>query len=191
MDPVFTLQWPEYLLAHRLQILLPKKDGYSVFVPLSRQEKAVDLAILRKRGGAHKTITIQIKSSRTYSPEPPKRQSTKRFRFYTWFNRFEPPTDADFIILFGMYAPDAGRTKKVSSAWYRDCSLLFSNVEMKVLMKSCLTRSGSLDKMFGFGFDDPNAVYLTRGDQDRQYKDYADHVLEKRIDLIKQSLCDK
>ena len=61
MDPVFTLQWPEFLLANQLQTLLPKKEGYSVFVPVSRQEKAVDLAILRKRGGSHKTITIQIK----------------------------------------------------------------------------------------------------------------------------------
>jgi hypothetical protein len=30
MDPVFTLQWPEFILANRLQKLLPKKEGYSV-----------------------------------------------------------------------------------------------------------------------------------------------------------------
>jgi hypothetical protein len=187
MNPVFTLQWPEFLLAHRLQTLLPKKKGYSVFVPVSRQEKAVDLAILRKQGGAHKTITIQIKSSRTYSPRPPKRRDTKRYRFNTWFNRFEPPDDADFIILFGMYAPDSGRTKKVSAKWYCDCSLLFTKQEMKQLMKSCLTVGGKPDKMFGFGFDDTQAVYLTRGDMKRKQKDYADHVLEKRIKIIRES----
>lgn len=187
MDPVFTLQWPEFLLAHRLQTLLPKKKGYSVFVPVSRQEKAVDLAILRKRGGAHKTITIQIKSSRTYSHRPPKRKATQRYRFYTWFNRFDPPDDADFIILFGMYAPDSGRTKKVSAKWYCDCSLVFTKKEMKRLMKSCLTVGGKPDKMFGFGFDSPKAVYLTRGDKKRKHKDYADHLLEKRVGIIFRS----
>lgn len=191
MDPVFTLQWPEFLLANQLQTLLPKKEGYSVFVPVSRQEKAVDLAILRKRGGSHKTITIQIKSSRTHLPQPPKRQGTKRYRFYTWFNRFDPPDDADFFILFGMYAPDAGRTKRVSAAWYCNCSLLFTKEEMKQLMKSCLTVGGTPDRMFGFGFDSTKAVYLTRGDMKRQHKDYAEYVLEKRISIIQKSLLEK
>jgi len=62
MDPVFTLQWPEFVVAHRLQQQLPKKDGYSLLIPLSRQEKAVDLAILKKLGGAHRTIPTQIKA---------------------------------------------------------------------------------------------------------------------------------
>ena len=115
MDPVFTLQWPEFLLAQRLQRLLPKGDGYSLLVPLSRQEKAIDLAILRKQGGSHKTVTIQVKASRTYSRPEPKKESTKRFRFYTWFNRFPVPDDADFLLLVGLYAPDAGRTKSVSA----------------------------------------------------------------------------
>src|SRR5437870_2211960 len=77
MDPVFTLQWPEFVVAHRLQQLLPKKDGYSVLIPLSRQEKGIDLAILKKLGGAHRTITIQIKASRTYPHPPPKRAGTQ------------------------------------------------------------------------------------------------------------------
>src|ERR1019366_8044870 len=104
MDPVFTLQWPEFVLAHHLQQRLPKKEGYSLFVPLSRQEKGVDLAILKKVSGSHRTLTIQIKASRAYySHTPPKRELTKRFQFYTWFRRFEVPEDADFILLFGMY----------------------------------------------------------------------------------------
>lgn len=46
MDPVFTLQWPEFLLANRLQKFLPKSQGFSVLVPASRQEKGIDLAVL-------------------------------------------------------------------------------------------------------------------------------------------------
>ena len=141
MDPVFTLQWPEFLLANRLQKLLPKSQGFSVLVPASRQEKGIDLAVLWKAtNGGSRVATMQIKASRTYTPEPPKRETTKRFRFYTWFNRFEVPDEADFFLLFGMYAPDPSRTTKVSSDWYKDCTLLFTCKEMKDFMASCLNR---------------------------------------------------
>lgn len=172
MDPVFTLQWPEFVLAHRLQQLLPKKEGYSLLVPLSRQEKGIDLAILKKLSGAHRALTIQIKASRAYLHSPPKRESTKRFQFETWFHRFEVPEDADFIILFGMYAPDTGRTRRVTAKWYQDCTLLFTRQEMKDFMVSCLTVGGQPDQMFGFGFDEPTKVFLTRGDRGRELKDY-------------------
>jgi len=97
LDPVFTLQWPEFLIANRLQKKLPKKEGYSVLIPVSRQEKAIDLAILKKnKKGQSRVVTIQVKSSRTYTPEPPKRKNTKRFLYYTWFNRFEVSQETDF-----------------------------------------------------------------------------------------------
>ena len=68
MDPVFTLQWPEFLLANRLQKLLRKSQGFSVLVPASRQEKGIDLAVLRRtRNGGSRVATIQIKASRTYA----------------------------------------------------------------------------------------------------------------------------
>ena len=70
-------------------------------------------------------------ASRTYSHEPPKRESTQRFRFYTWFNRFSVPDEADFFLLVGMYAPDAARTKPVGPHWYKDCTLLFTLKEMQ------------------------------------------------------------
>lgn len=188
MDPVFTLQWPEFVLAQRLQKALPKKEGYSLMVPLSRQEKGIDLAILKKLGGQHKTVTLQIKASRTYSGTPPKRESTKRFQFYTWFPRFDVPAEADFILLFGMYAPDTGRTKPVGATWYQNCTLLFRRDEMAAFMKSCLTVGGQPDKMFGFGFDEPKQIFLTRGDQKRGLKDYSEYLLDARIGLLKESL---
>ena len=188
MDPVFTLQWPEFVLAHRLQRNLAKVDGYSVLVPLSRQEKGIDLAILKKRGGAHKTLTIQIKASRAYPKSMPKKETTKRFQFYSWFNRFDVPEDADFVLLFCLYAPDAGRTKLVTAKWYQDCTLLFTRDEMKDFMKSCLTVGGRPDKMFGFGFDKPTKVFLTRGDQNRSLRDYSDYLLDARMKLLRDAL---
>ncbi len=189
MDPVFTLQWPEFLLANRIQKFLPKSEGFSVFIPASRQEKGIDLAVIRKttRGKAH-VITIQIKASRTYTPEPPKRDTTQRYRFYTWFNRFEVPEEADFFLLFGMYAPDPAKTTKVGADWYKDCTLLFTFQEMRDFMSSCLTVGGKHDKMFGFGFDDEKKVVQTRGDKNRQFKDFTSYLLANRIALLKEKL---
>jgi len=191
MDPVFTLQWPEFLLANRLQKLFPKSKGYSVLIPTSRQEKGFDLAIIRRRrDGSSRVVTIQVKASRSYSQEPPKRKTTKRWRFHTWFNRFNVPKQADYFLLFGLYAPDAGRTKKVGRHWYKDCTLLFTQQEMKKFMLSCHTRAGSPDGMFGFGFDDERKVVQTRGDRDRGFRDYTPFLLSKRASLLKAALRD-
>lgn len=189
MDPVFTLQWPEFLMANRLQKLLPKSEGFSVLVPTSRQEKGIDLAVIRKRtNNESRVVTIQIKASRTYMPEPPKRETTQHFRFRTWFNRFEVPEEADFFLLFGMYAPDPRKTTKVGPDWYKDCTLLFTLPEMKDFMSSCLTVGGRHDRMFGFGFDDEKKIIQTRGDKDRQYKEFTSYLLGNRIALLKQKL---
>ncbi len=87
-----------------------------------------------------------------------------------------------------MYAPDPSRTTKVSSDWYKDCTLLFTCEEMKEFMDSCLTVGGKHDKMFGFGFDDEKKVVQTRGDKDRQFKDFTAYILSNRIALLKQQL---
>lgn len=189
MDPVFTLQWPEFFLANRLQKLMPKSQGYSVLVPVSRQEKGFDLAIIRKYpNGRSQTATIQIKASRAYDQKPPKRKSTQRQLFGTWFNRFKIPKEADFFLLFGLFPPDPGRIKKVKPLWYKDCTLLFTQKEMKVFMSSCRTRTGKPDPMFGFGFDDERKIIQTRGDQDRRFKDYSTFLLTRRISILKKAL---
>jgi len=188
MDAVFTLQWSEFVVAQKLQSLLPPKDGYSILIPLSRQEKGIDLAVLHQRGNnVSTTTTIQVKASRTYLPPPPKRKNTVRFQFYTWFNRFNVPDRADFVILCGMYAPDTGRTARGSAKkWYKDCSLLFTKKEMRTFMENCKTVKGKPDRMFGFGFDDLSKVILTRGDMKRKNHDYTKHLLERRIAELKK-----
>ncbi len=189
MDPVFTLQWPEFLLANRLQKLFPKAQGYSVLVPTSRQEKGIDLAVIRKQPNAGSRVaTFQIKASRTYSPEAPKRKTTKRFRFYTWFNVFKVPEEADFFLLFGMYAPDSSKTTNVTSGWYKDCTLLFTFAEMNEFMSSCFTVGGTPDGKFGFGFDDERKIVQTRGDKDRASKDFTSFLLQNRLALLKEHL---
>ena len=185
MDPVFTLQWPEYLAAERLQSQFPKKDGYSVYIPLSRQEKGVDIALLYRKGNLRKTITFQVKASRTHLGSPAKRGSAKeRYKFYTWFNRFDPPTDADYFLLVGLFAPDTARTKRVNRNWYSECILMFTYAEMKRLMGNCLTVGGKPDRMFGFKFNDLSSIIYYRGDSKRRGKDYSTCLLSHRIHLI-------
>jgi len=188
MEPVFTLQWPEFVIAQRLQSLLPRKDGYSVLVPLSRQEKGIDLAVLHRAAtGKSTTTTFQVKASRTYLHAPPKRKGIIRFRFNTWFNRFDVPDRADYVILFGMYAPDLGKTTKISATWYKNCSLIFTRDEMRQFMADCKTIGGQPDRMFGFRFNDLSRIVLNRGDMNRSGKDFSDYLLDRRLkELMKK-----
>jgi hypothetical protein len=189
MDPVFTLQWPEFLLANRLQRLFPKGQGYSVMIPTSRQEKGIDLALLKKAGArSTRAITFQVKASRIYASEEPKRPDVRRYKNRTWFGRFDVAREADFFLLVGLYAPDQGRTKRINSSWYKDCTLLFTNKEMQRFLDNCLTVSGNPDRMFGFGFDDPAAVFQCRGDQDRMQRDFSDHLLDRRVEMLREAL---
>lgn len=149
----------------------------------------MDLALVRKEpGGKSRVALVQVKASRTYSPEPPKRSTTRRYRFYTWFNRFAPSPDADFFLLLGMYAPDPARTKPINATWYKHCTLLFTRGEMQDLMLRCLTVGGKPDRMFGFGFDTEAKIVQTRGDKDRQFKDFTPFLLDRRSSLLVRHL---
>lgn len=187
MDPVFTLQWTEYLAAAELARHFKKADDFTVLVPASRQEKGIDLALVKKRpNGASRVALIQVKASRTYAPEPPKRETTIRYQNYTWFNRFEPSPHADFFLLVGLYPPDAGRTKRVGKSWYQTCMLLFTLTEMQTFFDTCLKVDGGPDGKFGFGFDTTKKIVQTRGDQQRKYSEFTHHLLERRLQMLRQ-----
>ena len=187
MDPVFTLQWPEFLLAEQLQATFPKAKNFSVLIPTSRQEKGIDLALVHKRpNAASRVALIQVKASRTYTPKPPKRETTRHYKFHTWFNTFDPSDQADFFLLIGMYAPDFARTKFITKEWYKDITLLFTYSEMKDFLENCKTVRGDKDGKFGFGFNDESKIEQTRGDQRREYRDYTSHLLINRISDIEK-----
>jgi len=63
MESIFTLPYSKYKVAEELQKKLPKKDGYSVLIPISRQQKGFDLMLFNYKTSKH--ITIQIKASRS------------------------------------------------------------------------------------------------------------------------------
>ncbi len=158
-------------------------------IPTSRQEKGIDLALVHKKSNAASRVALfQVKASRTYTPEAPKRLTTRRYRFYTWFNVFEPSDQADFFLLIGMYAPDSARTKPVSEAWYKDITLLFTYDEMKNFLDNCFTVGGNPDSKFGFGFNDESKIEQTRGDRHRNYDDYTKYLFTNRLSLIKRHI---
>ncbi len=184
MEPVFALPYSEYLAANLLSHYFKAKTGYSIFVPASRQEKGIDI-LLTKRGGKFlKCASFQVKSSRTYSPMPPKREKTIRYSYYTWFNTFQVPNEADFFLLVGIYPPEEKRTRKVTHSWWNSVVLMFTQKEMRSFMSQVKTRKGEPDKMFGFGFDSTAKIILTRGDQHRTMKDYSAYLFQDRIEEI-------
>src|SRR5688500_5364067 len=60
MDSVVVLPYSEYVCASALAKHFPAKDGFSVFAPLSRQEKGID-RLLCRAGSERHVATFQIK----------------------------------------------------------------------------------------------------------------------------------
>jgi len=194
MEAMFTLPYAEFCVAQQLNRLLPPKRGYSVFVPTSRQEPGVDLVLARRAGGRTRVATIQVKASRTYNPRPAVKARTdgyvtkRSFRYYTWFNTFPCPPQADFFALIALYPARDTQERRELGGWWVPQILLFTQIEMRRFLTRVRTVSGQTDRMFGFGFDEPRHVYQTRGDRYRRGRDYSTYVLERRLGVLRTFL---
>jgi hypothetical protein len=189
MDAVFTLPYSEFAIAESFIREFKAKDGYSVFVPVSRTEKGIDLVLTRRSGGVTKAVTFQIKSSRTYPGSAPKRKvKHRRYQHYTWLNRFDVPGQADFVVLFGLYAPAERGGHKTNRSWWESHILVFSNKEAATLLASVKTRGGKPDRMFGFGFDSSDEAWLTRGSETGEPVEYSAYLLKRQVGRIRRAL---
>jgi hypothetical protein len=101
-------------------------------------------------------------------PDSSVRATTKRFKYYTWFNRFDVPEEADFFALVGFYPLYLADTSRgASPGRYRDNFLLLTNQEMQSVFDRCRpVREGKVDRYFGVGFDDTEEIIQTRGDRE-------------------------
>jgi len=169
MEPIFTLPYPEHAVIEELSKHFPKKEGYSILVPSSRQQKGFDLVIYKNKK-PRKSLTIQIKSSRTYKGNPHKKRSKyPEKKFYTWFNTFHIDKGySDYYVLFGLYTKSLYNKKldksRKMSKWYSHILLLFNEEEMMEFLKKLTTKKGDKqDSKFSFGFDKEDEVFLTRG----------------------------
>jgi hypothetical protein len=188
METVFSLPYSEFCVASHLHDYFKTKDGFSIYIPMSRQEKGIDLLLIKRLDESTSCVTIQVKSSRTYSPKHNNFTDSKRFAYYTWFNTFEVPKVADYIFLVGLYPPEEGRSSKRAASWWSAVILIFSNSDMNEIISNTLTRTGKRDPMFGFGFNEPTEIIQTRGDMDRKFVDFSNHLFHNQVKNIKERL---
>jgi hypothetical protein len=188
MEPIFSLPYSEFCVAQQLSRLLPSAKGYSLYAPVSRQQPGVDLVIARRRGRRVRVACIQVKSSRTYSRPTATIRTKKPFRYYTWFNNFDCPPEADFFCLVALYPAVDAAQKRELGTWWAPQVLLFSQSEMRRFLRQVRTVGGRRDRMFGCGFDRPDQAFQTRGDSARRFRDFSDHLLPRRLGKLRRFL---
>jgi hypothetical protein len=130
---------------------------------------------------------VQVKASRTYSrPGPSER--TAGYLYFTWFNHFLLPDQADFVALVALYPTDVARQSRAKASWYSPVILLFTHAEMRKFLASVRTRGDLPDRMFGFGFDSETAVFQTRGDAKRRSLPFTDKLIGTKIGALRAFL---
>ena len=188
MDPVFALPYSEYAVVDRFAKQLSKKQGFSIYVPVSRQEKGVDFLVHNSK--KQRSLRFQVKSSRSYVNNDKKSLSKGHLRYTLWFNNFRKrymTGEADYYILFGLY-PDFTVDNKIAAkkSFWSPLILCFRDEEMKALLDSVLTKKERKpDRFFYIAFDSPDQVYGTRGFPSRL--DLTGNLLERQIpNIIKE-----
>ncbi len=180
MEPILTLPYSEWIVAEQLGKALPSRQGYSVYAPLSRQEKGVDLLVTRRGRGASRVAALQVKDSRVFE------QPRGRFRFVIWFKRFPVAEQADFFVLAALYPEVTGRGDGAKSTRWSPLLLLFRRAEMARFLEALRTRSGRKERMFYFGFDSPERVVLTRGAA--RERDFTPPTFARRLSMLRSFL---
>ena len=156
----YSLSFGEDVVASELSTILNgiNKKQYSIYAPLSRQEKGIDLLIRNNNNG--KTASIQVKESRIFK---------NKTRYRIWFKYFEidEKQRADFYALMTMYPYYNGNgLMKMSAVQYEPLILIFTYEEMKEELDNLTrTKNGNKDKYFYHEFSDENDIKLTRGYQ--------------------------
>ena len=178
MQPVFTMQYGEFAVAEYLSSNI--KDS-SVFIPCSAQEKGIDLLLYRYKDNHNMTNTMQVKMSRSYK--------NNKWHYSLWFNRFDVPKNADWIILVGIYAktPENINAKTKETKW-DTVMLAFTNEEMTQFMSEVKQKKDPSkdDRMFGFWYDENGNIYQERGCVSN--RKMSKYLIEKRIAEISSSL---
>lgn len=132
------------------------RKQYSIYAPLSRQEKGIDLLV--RNNSNSKTVTVQVKESRIWI--------NKNGLCGTFFNVFEidEVAKADFYALVTMYPHCEGEKEfKMSAVKYRPLILIFTYEEMKEEFDKVINKNGKKSKMISHTFTSEDDVKLDRG----------------------------
>lgn len=185
MDGIFTLPYSEYRVAETLVKLFPKKEGFALFVPTSRQEKGIDLLLFNRAKG--KTVTIQVKSSRAYQHDSTKSKN----KYGIWLNNFITQCEkgeADFYIIYGLYPVYNEKNINAKECW-KEILLCYSQKEMlATLNRVRLAKTPEeKDRFFGYEFDSDKKVFSGRGFGPER-EDVSRYLLQAKIPAIKKAL---
>jgi hypothetical protein len=189
MEGIFTLPWPEYAVMHKLADTF-KKEDYALFVPASRQQKGIDLLLFNIK--KHKTLSIQVKSSRSYDLDKGKKNQEP---YGIWLNNFLKKIDgggADYYIIYGLY-PQKNSKGVLTGSW-NDLFLCYSKAEMIAFLKRVHQKRDRKkpDSFFGYEFNDSGTVVTARGilttTGDVAHEDASANLLEKKTAEMKKRL---
>lgn len=178
MQPIFTVQYGEYAVANYLKEHI---KGSSIFLPLSSQEKGIDLIISKFNGKETKIQTIQVKTSRTYFPK----RSDTNICGYFWFNSFSIPENADWIIFVGIVPITFGKKLESTNIKWEAKMICMSRHEALNFMSNLVTKKGLPDSKFSFCFDINDDVFLSRGGP---WTCYSKFKISQRLKEISQKL---
>jgi hypothetical protein len=189
MEAVFTLPYPEYSIASLFQKHFTKADNFSVMIPLSRQQKGIDLLLYNLKNG--KSASVQVKSSRTWEGEEPKRNKERKiFDHYSWTWNFDDkykPGLADYYAIFILYPKKSFSGKIINKAkkvgkWWEHKVLIFNDKEMGEF----LTMARSKGHTFSFAFDEDNKdLYYVNGEFQESFNN---NLFKNKISEIKKYL---
>lgn len=187
MDGIFTLPYSEFEIVNKFQELFKRKDGYSVYIPVSRQEKAVDFILSKSK--SHKIARFQVKSSRTYIHEAKikKDDTIKRpaYKYNLWFNNFINKYEqglADYYLLFGLF-PVYSNESSIDSDFWKSIIVCLSDEEMHKTLQNVLTKKErKSDRFYGLSFNQPTKIVGTRGFIDEP--DFSDYLLVNQMKNI-------
>lgn len=180
MENIFSLNYPEYATINRISKIF-KKAEYSVFIPVSRQQKGVDF-IIQNNKHPNQTVRFQVKSSKVYPENNPKPFKNK---FYDqtltpnnlFYSRGYKKGDSDYYLFFGIYPFHPKHTTKKSrklSVWKEillcfDEKFLLDNIDKTELFL-----------YFHFNLDEKGKasnVFATRGFKND--KNITDYLIDK------------
>jgi hypothetical protein len=189
MEPIFSLPYSEYAVVNAFGKKFKKQEGFSIFVPASRQQKSVDFLLHHDK--TNTCLRFQVKSSRSYINDNPKSLEKGKKRYNLWFGNFigrYQPNQSDYYVLLGLYPAYAVGTSIDSrkSIW-RPMILCLNDQEIRELLAQVKTkREQKQDRFFSIGFDTLKRIYATRGFP--VPKDMTHHLLDQKVQAIKDSL---
>lgn len=189
MDGIFTLPYSEFEIVNKFQDSFKRKDGFSVYIPVSRQEKAVDFILSKSK--SHKIARFQVKASRTYIHDAEIKTNGvikhPDYRYNLWFSNFIDKYEtglADYYLLFGLF-PVYSNENPIDSNFWKSMILCLSDEKMNYTLNSALTKKEQKpDRFYGLSFNNPNQVIGTRGFLDKP--DFSEYILKDQITNIKE-----